>query len=437
MERLSHPVGYAHGVKILALSFAILAACSAPAADAPTTTPAPPAAASEARAKPAACGDNLDECVAEAEKLLLEGVKNIAPAMAKLEAACNGGQPHGCMGMAHAERDGLSGKPVAAAVPWYRKACELGHGRGCGGVAALRFNAREITVEQAKALFQKGCDLGSGISCLSMVRILTPDTPAEIGEELRRRGLELLVAGCAREGRFCGDLGMFYLKGHAVAQDFERARDLFQNGCDDNDARSCYYLGQFFMAGAAVEKSLPRSQALFEKSCSGGHGVACTLRGVLEIDGKEPTDEESHAHGRTWFDRGCKLGDGRGCFLSTQNSKDASSESLLKSSERACQLRFPPGCHVAARMYLDGDGVEQSDVNALKMFEKACVGLRNGICSDNLCQQGLANCCHDAAMMYRTGRGTPVSQDKAIERYRVSCELGGPSESCRQAGMDN
>jgi hypothetical protein len=69
-----------------------------------------------------------------------------------------------------------------------------------------------------------------------------------------------------------------------VAQDYDRAVELYQKACDgtrDRDqgsspiAASCYRLGDLFATGTGMPRDLVRALRLFRRACRLGYQEAC------------------------------------------------------------------------------------------------------------------------------------------------------------------
>ncbi|MBI1339496.1 TIR domain-containing protein, partial [bacterium] len=65
----------------------------------------------------------------------------------------------------------------------------------------------------------------------------------------------------------CGNLGVLYKNGQGVAQDFGRARELYQRACDGGEvAGGCFNLGLMYANGQGVAQDFSRARALYQKA---------------------------------------------------------------------------------------------------------------------------------------------------------------------------
>ena len=61
-------------------------------------------------------------------------------------------------------------------------------------------------------------------------------------------------------------LGMFYLNGHGVKQDYAQARSWFEKAAAQGDVSSMRMLGNIYVEGLGVPKNLQQARAWYEKA---------------------------------------------------------------------------------------------------------------------------------------------------------------------------
>jgi len=66
-----------------------------------------------------------------------------------------------------------------------------------------------------------------------------------------------------------------YQNGEGVAQDLNRAADLFMRACDAGGSQGCVNLGSMYLRGQGVPKDLDRAADLFKKACDAGLDRGC------------------------------------------------------------------------------------------------------------------------------------------------------------------
>ena len=74
----------------------------------------------------------------------------------------------------------------------------------------------------------------------------------------------------------CNLLGIMYLTGEGVTQDFGRAVTLFEQACDGEIMEGCSRLGVMYANGAGVTQDFGRAVTLFEQACEGGETQGCS-----------------------------------------------------------------------------------------------------------------------------------------------------------------
>ena len=123
-----------------------------------------------------------------------------------------------------------------------------------------------------------------------------PDAPGALPESVR----ENAAVGCF-------NLGVSYDEGNGGAQDFQRARELYQKACDGEDMTGCAGLGRLYALGQGGARDYQRAQELYRKACDRGELLGCRFLGSLYVDGqggaKDSTpacSSKKHAMEETW-----------------------------------------------------------------------------------------------------------------------------------------
>ena len=91
-----------------------------------------------------------------------------------------------------------------------------------------------------------------------------------------QKAKELFEKACdSKNARACFNLGFLYSKGKGVSQDDQKASKLWQKACDGNDALACYNLGLLYKKGQGVKQNSQQAKTLFNKACYFGFQNAC------------------------------------------------------------------------------------------------------------------------------------------------------------------
>lgn len=157
---------------------------------------------------------------------------------------------------------------VAQAYQSFQKACTNGYAFSCTYLAALYSNNHHATQQQIQSLFQRGCELGDGTGC--------------------------------------NHLGFLYENGKT--KDYNLAVRLYRLSCDLGESLGCYNLARLYKEGAKEDISfLSKAAELFEKGCNDDNAASCTDLGYL-------FEEQGYLDEAIFFyDKGCRLGNPEGC----------------------------------------------------------------------------------------------------------------------------
>lgn len=135
-------------------------------------------------------------------------------------------------------------------------------------------------------LFQKGCELGYGISCMHW------------GDRLKgaqRKGayaksMPLLETGCdAKVVEDCVWLATNLSSGRGGEKDEARAAKLFKAMCGEKDAYACERYALALQEGEGVKKNLKSARKWLRKGCKIDPEGCGKLTGRIRLDGIEPS----------------------------------------------------------------------------------------------------------------------------------------------------
>ena len=131
--------------------------------------------------------------------------------------------------------------------------CEDGDAQSClklGDAWHLRRGVERWDDVRAVAAYEKGCALGSQLSCARLAHRL------QYGEGIqadRARALTLYLGACdAGIPYACTGLGTLYERGWEVDKDLELGVAFYKKSCEQGDARGCSALGASYLDGDGV-----------------------------------------------------------------------------------------------------------------------------------------------------------------------------------------
>ena len=173
-------------------------------------------------------------------------------------------------------------------------------------------------------------------------------------------------------------LGMMYMLGKGVAQDYAQALDWFQKSADQGNAAAQCNLGWMYQNGKGVAQDYAQALDWFQKSAAQGNAAAENKLGAMYMNGRGVTQD--YAQARDWFRRSAAQGN-----AAAQDNLGA--------------------------MYLNGKGMAQDYAQALDWFQKSAAQ-SNSMGKVNL------------GWMYENGYGVRTDRDQAIQWYHKAANQG-------------
>jgi TPR repeat protein len=205
-----------------------------------------------------------------------------------------------------AERSGTGAEGELCALAGALAACPRKDAAACGalGSAFQRQGQLGGNVELERRYHDRGCQLGSGQSCLALgSSYFDVESEQKRVSKLMDRACELGVA----EG--CTQIGYRYIAATGVAQDVPRGLRALERGCMLGSAGACRRSGAYYAYGEARDAA--RSLALARQGCELDDGWSCDHVGFAYEYGEEaPLDK---AKAREFYARACDLGERIAC----------------------------------------------------------------------------------------------------------------------------
>lgn len=213
------------------------------------------AAAASASCKPDEVADKEKGCVPKKKDIVREAAAAAKPAgalvapvaascadVASCEAACNGGDAKGCLGLGGHLRALLAvGKPAEEgkrAHLAFQKACDGGEATGCTALGEMMFQGLGVPKDTAGALpvLKKGCEGGDPAGCNDVGLALA------MGGDPAGAAKYFGMACNATSQLGCLGLGMLYKDGRGVAKDPAKSKQLLDKACQGKVAAACKLL---------------------------------------------------------------------------------------------------------------------------------------------------------------------------------------------------
>lgn len=80
-------------------------------------------------------------------------------------------------------------------------------------------------------------------------------------------------------------LGYLYIKGRLIQQDYVKAFEYFQKGCEQEDDNSCFEMGYAYYEGNGVKQDFTKAKKFYGKACDLGHQTSCNEYKKLQQKG--------------------------------------------------------------------------------------------------------------------------------------------------------
>ncbi|QSQ22551.1 carboxypeptidase regulatory-like domain-containing protein [Pyxidicoccus parkwayensis] len=194
------------------------------------------------------------------------------------------------------------------------RSCREGRGEDCeeAGLSHERGEGTRKAPERAAKLYQRGCELGSFVSCERLASLEGSGyagSPAQ-PEKARQR----LFDTCERKlPHACVSVGEALREGRPwLPKDLKAASGYSLRACEQGDADGCEALALAYEAGSGVEQSGERALEHHRKACGLGRAESCIGAG-RSAEALKKREEAVRA-----YQQGCFRGTAAGCEALTR-----------------------------------------------------------------------------------------------------------------------
>ena len=312
----------------------------------------------------------------------------------------------------------------------------------------------EKNYDQAGPLAVESCNAGIMVGCrvLGLLYIHGKTVPQNYA-----RARALFTQACnaeAGDASACDDLGWMDMNQFDLPPDYAAARTLTSGACDAGDMRGCTDFGVLLEQGLGGEKDSPRAMAKYAKSCNGGNMDGCAYQGSALASGLAGSSDIVQA--RPVLDKACAGGSDFGCsWLAIVMEVSGDYTGGRANFEKACKSEEAFGCVGAAQDAAFGRGGPRDLDRARGEFRKSCddgnmfgcAGLGESYSVDarqdlkqglDLLRQSCRNessyGCFDLALDYERGYGTDADFSLAREQLGKACNQSDES-ACKEAAI--
>ncbi|MBA5865443.1 MAG: hypothetical protein GDA67_01970 [Nitrospira sp. CR1.3] len=188
-------------------------------------------------------------------------------------------------------------------------------------------------------------------------------------------------------------LGFFFEKGNGVKADPAEAVKWYRKSADQNNPDGLFHMGRAYESGIGVTKDLGQARTYYTKAAAAGARDASL---ALENLGSAPA---------TVTPTQDQINEG----LRMYKAKDFAGAAKL--FQRLAEQGHPRGQYLIAYQYERGEGVRQSNEEALRWYRKSA-------------EQGYAEAQNYLGMIYENGTGVKEDWTEAVKWIRKSAEQG-------------
>lgn len=203
----------------------------------------------------------------------------------------------------------------------------------------------------------------------------------------------------------------------------------FMRGCELGGGASCTMAGRMQATGHGVAAAdVAQGAELYNRGCEANDATGCLLLAVTLMEHPDVfagVDDAAQA-AASYSKKACDLDSPEACYL--MGIRHSSGEGVNKDALRAasmfgkaCKLSYVPGCYQLAVHYAAGVGVPKDAVLAAKYFRLSC-------------ENGSVEGCINFASALQNGEGVPHNPKAAQVIYQRALEMREKAKREAQAG---
>lgn len=293
--------------------------------------------------------------------------------------------------------------------------------RGSSINSALTYDANESEVWIRRAV-----DAGQPLALRHLAGIHSrgegvDHDSAETVRLLERALVAAVEASPACVGPIAYELGNMYEAGEGIDKDFSRARELYQQSADANDARGLLALGYLYHSGIGVDPNPARVTDYFQSAAARNCAWAEVELGILYRIGLGVDQDQSIARG--WFERSVAHGNDYGRFelgkmLRVGRGGPHDVARAVELFRTAADAEVPEAVYELGQCYRFGQGVAIDYPKARELYEKAV-------------ELGCGDAEYAIGEMRASGQTFPQNVAYAVDHYVKAAEMGSAAACLR------
>ncbi len=243
---------------------------------------------------------SAEECHHEAEDREAEG--DFAAAATAYGHACELGDGASCFARGVLLRGRVEPPDENGSHEAFAKACERDIADGCAqlGTDQLTGVGGDANPEGGRATLQRACSAGSGLACHNLGVVVRDGVLGATKDAAA--AFALFESGCRLgRGASCVEQAIALYDGAGTKRDGKRAQRIAELACGSS-AEHCWFLAELHHAA----KRYQDARALHDKACGAGAGIACHHLGVMLDKGLGGAKDATRANEA--YARACSLG---------------------------------------------------------------------------------------------------------------------------------
>lgn len=254
----------------------------------------------------------------------------------------------------------------------FKNGCDQKSKESCHELFDMYWKGNGVKSNRSLAMkyAEKACNLGDSESCLIIGTLNLPLMTND--KEAQKKSFYSNLKACElNDGRGCGFVAGFYIRGHVVAKDPLKTFEYAKKGCDLKDGRACGLVADCYERGFGINQDVNMSNAYNIKGCELNDPQACDNIGLVYQKAQD------YISANDAFSKACGGDIGGGCYelgmnywggLGVVQNINTAMDYLVKS----CDLNSPEGCETLGMIYSRGIGVQGNISKAQSFYKKGC-----------------------------------------------------------------
>ena len=330
-------------------------------------------------------------------------------------AAAQAGLPRGMANYGLAFEAGVGGLPrdPAQAMQWYRRAADVGNGKGMMEIGSLYASGSGVEKDSAEALrwYRRAADAGNSVAMVGIGSFYLEGTGVTKDDVQSMQWYRRAADAGSAYGMY--SVGWMYRQGRGVNMDYSEAMRWLRRAADAGEASAMQEIGSLYYSGLGVGKDNAQALQWYRRAADLGLAAAMYNVGWFYENGASVAKDYGQA--MQWYRRGADAGDEAGMrgvgWL--YNKGYGVTQDLTQAAQwyrRGAEAGDTAAMVNLGLFYSQGDGVAKDYEQAMTWNRKAA-------------DAGNANGMAGVGWLHENGFGVPKNVTEAIAWYRKAAAL--------------